>query len=54
VASGAVLAPSGKFQETENKNKEHSVLTYDPTLNLIFIKAGEIKKYMVKKWDGKS
>jgi hypothetical protein len=41
VASGAVLPPSGKLQEAEDMNKEHSVLTYDPTLNLIFIKAGE-------------
>jgi hypothetical protein len=41
VASGAALAPSGKLQEAEDKNKEQSVLTYDPTLNLIVIKAGE-------------
>jgi hypothetical protein len=39
VASGAILATSEKLQETEDKNKEHLVLTYDPTLNLLFIKA---------------
>jgi hypothetical protein len=44
VASGAVLAPSGKFQEAEKKNTEHSVLTYDLALNVIFIKAGEKNK----------
>jgi hypothetical protein len=40
VTSGAGVAPSGKLHEAEGKNKEHSVLTYNLTLNLIFIKAG--------------
>jgi hypothetical protein len=34
------VAPSENLQETEDKNKAHLALTYDPTLNLLFIKAG--------------